>query len=160
MARNISLRDGDHHYAAEVADDGSVRVDGGDPVAATIGTGGTVRIGRAPVRTAYVAATGDARWVCLDGEVYRFEVDTQGRLRRRGAHRGSLSAPMPATVIRVLVKPGDTVKRGDTLIVLEAMKMELPVRANGNGVITGVRCREGELVQPGASLIEIDESEP
>ena len=42
---------------------------------------------------------------------------------------------MPATVRRVLVKEGDTVKRGDSLIILEAMKMELPVRAASAGVV-------------------------
>jgi 3-methylcrotonyl-CoA carboxylase alpha subunit len=66
----------------------------------------------------------------------------------------ALIAPMPATVIRVKVKPGDPVKKGDVLIVLEAMKMELPLRALGDGVVSAVRCREGELVQADATLVE------
>jgi biotin carboxyl carrier protein len=64
---------------------------------------------------------------------------------------------MPATVRRIAVAAGDTVRRGDTLIVLEAMKMELPIRATSDGVIESVSCREGELVQPGVPLIDIDE---
>ena len=67
---------------------------------------------------------------------------------------GTLTAPMPATVIKVHVKPGDAVKKGDIVVVLEAMKMELPLRALGNGVVSAVRCREGELVQADAALIE------
>jgi acetyl/propionyl-CoA carboxylase alpha subunit len=66
----------------------------------------------------------------------------------------NLIAPMPATVIKVRVKPGDAVKKGDVVVVLEAMKMELPIRALGDGVVSAVRCREGELVQADASLVE------
>ena len=64
-----------------------------------------------------------------------------------------LTAPMPATVIKVNVKAGDAVKKGDILIVLEAMKMELPLRALGDGIVADVRCREGELVQADAPLV-------
>ena len=61
---------------------------------------------------------------------------------------------MPATIIKVHVKPGDAVKKGDTVLVLEAMKMELPIRAAGDGVVATVCCHEGELVQADAVLIE------
>ncbi len=64
---------------------------------------------------------------------------------------------MPATVIKVMVGPGDAVKKGDVVIVLEAMKMELPLRALGDGVVAAVRCREGELVAADASLVEFVE---
>ena len=57
----------------------------------------------------------------------------------------------------MLVTVGDAVKRGDALVILEAMKMELPVRAGVAGSVRAVHCREGELVQPGLPLIEIDE---
>jgi 3-methylcrotonyl-CoA carboxylase alpha subunit len=66
----------------------------------------------------------------------------------------ALIAPMPATVIRVKVEPGAQVKKGDVLVVLEAMKMELPLRALGDGMVSAVRCREGELVQADATLVE------
>ena len=67
---------------------------------------------------------------------------------------GALTAPMPATVLKVQVEPGDAVKKGDIVVVLEAMKMELPLRALGDGVVSAVRCREGELVQADATLVE------
>jgi len=76
-----------------------------------------------------------------------------GKRRTSGA-AGTLTAPMPATIIKVHVKPGDAVKKGDTVLVLEAMKMELPIRATGDGVIASVRCKEGELVQADAVLVE------
>jgi acetyl-CoA carboxylase biotin carboxylase subunit len=75
--------------------------------------------------------------------------------RRASTSAGrDVTAPMPATVIKVNVKAGDTVKKGDVVVVLEAMKMELPLRASGDGVVSAVRCREGELVQADAPLIE------
>jgi len=78
--------------------------------------------------------------------------------RRSGSTAGkNLTAPMPATVIKLQVAPGDAVKKGDIVVVLEAMKMELPLRALGDAVVSAVCCREGELVQADATLIEFSE---
>jgi biotin carboxyl carrier protein len=115
-----------------------------------------VRVGTGRTRTAWTAVAGDVRWVFLDGEIFEFEVLKAGARRRAGAHHGSLAAPMPATVIRIQVAPGDIVTRGDTLIILEAMKMELPVRAPADGTVARVNCHPGDLVQPGVSLLEME----
>lgn len=109
----------------------------------------------APPRHAHAVASGDVRWVFVDGEVYEFEVQRPGR-RGASSHHASLSAPMPATVRRINVVAGARVSKGDTLLVLEAMKMELPVRAPEDGVVTAVSCKEGDLVQPGVPLLEIE----
>ena len=109
-------------------------------------------------RHAWSIADGDTRWVFIDGQVYEFEIQRQGR-RKTAAHQGSLSAPMPATVIRINVAAGDPVKKGDTLLVLEAMKMELPVRAPGDGTVESIACRPGELVQAGVTLIHLSSRE-
>ena len=63
---------------------------------------------------------------------------------------------MPATVRQVVVSPGARVQQGDVLLVLEAMKMELPIRAPGDGTVAAVKCRQGELVQAGQELIELE----
>ncbi len=83
--------------------------------------------------------------------------DTRAPRRAAGtdAHQ-SLTAPMPSTVRKVLVEPGSRVAKGDTLLVLEAMKMELPIRAGADAVVRAVHCREGQLVQPGATLVDLD----
>jgi acetyl/propionyl-CoA carboxylase alpha subunit len=111
------------------------------------------------VTRVYAVAAGGTTWVFHDGVTYEIVEDAQTR-SRGGAGPGSLTAPMPATVVHVKAAPGDIVKRGDILIVLEAMKMELPVRAPGDGRVTAVHCEAGQLVQPDTSLIEIGPLEP
>ena len=124
---------------------------------------GFLRIAGERGTTAWAVAADDVKWVFVDGRVFELvEVRPGDRARSTGlghhVHPGSLTAPMPATVRRVAVKVGDTVTRGDTLVILEAMKMELPVRAHATGTIRAVHCHEGELVQPGLILIEIGEA--
>jgi 3-methylcrotonyl-CoA carboxylase alpha subunit len=120
---------------------------------------GSLRIAGERSTTAWAVAADDVTWVFVDGRVFELvEVRPGDRVRTTAhGHQGSLTAPMPATVRRVAVKVGDTVTRGDTLVILEAMKMELPVRAPATGTIRAVHCHEGELVQPGLVLIEIGE---
>lgn len=104
----------------------------------------------------YAATAGETVWVFHDGVVHEIADPAPSRARARtSAGGGSLTSPMPATVVDVKVKVGDPVTRGDIVIVLEAMKMELPVRAPGDGQVTAVHCRPGELVQPDTVLIEI-----
>lgn len=106
-----------------------------------------------------VAVAGPAanRWVWIDGRVAEIEIQDEGRARPGiRTSRDELSSPMPATVIRVLVQPGARVSRRDTLVVLEAMKMEWPVRAPRDGVVTAVHCQNGELVQPGVNLLDLE----
>lgn len=142
MPAVIVLRHGETRYRCEVLPDGTVRIDEGDTAA--------------PLPRARVIAAGDVRWVFLDGETYQFQVE-RSRARKTAGHAASLSAPMPATVLRLNVAAGDRVRRGDTLIVLEAMKMELPVRSPSDAIVEAVHCREGDLVQPGASLIDLEQ---
>jgi 3-methylcrotonyl-CoA carboxylase alpha subunit len=69
---------------------------------------------------------------------------------------GSLATPLPGVVIRVAVRVGDRVRAGDTLVVLEAMKMEHAIRAPHDGVVRAVRYQAGERVPEGATLVELD----
>jgi biotin carboxyl carrier protein len=108
--------------------------------------------------TVYVAGPPADRWAFWNGTVFRADLTPQQAPSRgrRGAHAAQpLSAPMPATVIQVLIRVGDTVRKGDTVVLLEAMKMELPVRAPADAVVRAVRCRDGELVDADAVLVEL-----
>ena len=109
----------------------------------------------------FVAGETHDRWLFWNGHVFRrpFEraatAATPASGERHQSGRQSLSAPMPAKVLKVAVEPGASVHAGDTLVVLEAMKMELPVRADVDAVVSRVHCQVGELVQAGAVLVEL-----
>ena len=110
-------------------------------------------------RVGYAVASAQSCWVFLDGRVYVVEPSGPAgavRTRRRGDDHTALSAPMPATVVAIAVEAGQPVANGDVLIVLEAMKMELPIRAPRDGIVRTIACRPGELVQPGAQLLELE----
>jgi acetyl/propionyl-CoA carboxylase alpha subunit len=147
------LRDSRGDYHATIERDGRVTIDGTSLTATPLAPG-EFRIGE--TGHAWVCAAGDTRWVFLDGEVFEIEVHVEGRRRRPVSAHASLSAPMPATVVRVEVAPGTAVRHGDTLVILEAMKMELPIRATADGTVTAVHCKAGDLVQPGVPLIAIE----
>jgi 3-methylcrotonyl-CoA carboxylase alpha subunit len=100
----------------------------------------------------------NATWVFLDGRVFVIRMDEAQDSGARPHDDAALGAPMPATVVAINVAPGQEVKAGDALIVLEAMKMELAVTAPKDGRVRRVACRVGELVQPGVPLVEFDES--
>ena len=115
-----------------------------------------VHEGRADV--VYVAGPSSDRWAFWNGQVFRGDVSGNAKSVRRGAAAHgpqTLTAPMPATVLRVPVKAGDPVNKGDLVVLLEAMKMELPIRAMGDAVVAAVHCREGDLVEADSPLVEL-----
>lgn len=66
-----------------------------------------------------------------------------------------VTAPLPGTITEVKVKVGDTVKDGDTVVVLEAMKMQNNIEAEGSGTVTAVLVNKGDTVMEGDALITI-----
>ena len=66
-------------------------------------------------------------------------------------------AEMVANVWKVLVKEGDEVSEGDTLVILESMKMEIPVEATVGGTVSEVAVQEGGVVQEGDTIAVIDD---
>ncbi len=67
-----------------------------------------------------------------------------------------IRAEMAANVWKVVVAEGDTVQDGDTLLILESMKMEIPVVAEGGGAVTRLAATEGSVVQEGDLLAVLD----
>jgi 3-methylcrotonyl-CoA carboxylase alpha subunit len=108
-------------------------------------------------RLAYAIRSGSDTWVFLDGRVHVISTSSNaGRSSARQADEFALAAPMPATVAAVHVTPGQQVTRGDVLITLEAMKMELSIKAPRDGRVRAIACRIGDLVQPGVPLVEME----
>jgi biotin carboxyl carrier protein len=83
--------------------------------------------------------------------------DTAAREAGGGAEQSALTAPMPGTVIRVLVREGDEVQPRQPLVVLEAMKMETPVVSPYAAVVRAVHVSEGARVAGGELLVELEE---
>ena len=108
-------------------------------------------------RVAYAATDReDQVWVHLDGEVVLVPPARGPRVRGPVAPAGALEAPMPAQVLAVLAEVGSRVDAGTPLVVLEAMKMELPVKAPVAGRVQAVHCAVGDRVAPGRALVDLE----
>lgn len=72
------------------------------------------------------------------------------------ASSGSTVAPMPGTILKVCANVGDTVKAGDSIVVLEAMKMENDITAPKDGVVKTIAVTKGQTVAKGDVLFEVE----
>jgi biotin carboxyl carrier protein len=96
------------------------------------------------VRTRVVGAAGQKRW----------RAGAAGLGATGGAQR--ITAPMPGKIVKVLVRPGDTVSARQGVVVIEAMKMENELRASRDGQVKDVHVAEGDLVEAGRLLTVIE----
>jgi acetyl-CoA carboxylase biotin carboxyl carrier protein len=74
----------------------------------------------------------------------------------REARTADIVAEMVANVMTVTVAPGDAVTAGDTVILLESMKMEIPVLSEKSGTVAAVKVAAGDVVQEGDILVSLD----
>ena len=91
----------------------------------------------------------------FEGREYRL-VDASQRRRPAPTRAGDLHAPMAGKIIHILVQPGEHVKAGATLLILEAMKMEQQITAPQDGVVTRLLCRAGDQVTAGTELVVLE----
>ncbi|HEX2993876.1 MAG TPA: biotin/lipoyl-containing protein [Anaerolineales bacterium] len=110
--------------------------------------------------TAYVSSDNTKRWVTVNGQTF---VLTKSSGARRGGHghqhaAGELTAPMPGQVRAVNVNEGEMAAKGQTLLVLEAMKMEIRVQAPRDGTVKKLFVKQGQTVEREQVLVEIEES--
>ena len=138
----------------------SARLAGEDAARGAELIGGNVRaVLDGTVLDAAVIRDGAAFHVFVDGRAWR--LDLFDPLVAASAHEGTggrLTAPMPGKVTAVHVKPGDTVTRGQALLVVEAMKMEHTIHAPADGRVAEVRFRLGDQVSEGEVLIVVEEA--
>jgi len=106
---------------------------------------------------AYTAASAEQRFVQVNGQTYALNVVTAtGQRRRSAAASGDLTAQMPGQVRDVRVAVGDEVELGQTLVVMEAMKMEMRITAPRAARVKRVLVQTGEVVERGAVLVELE----
>ncbi len=106
--------------------------------------------------TTQVTWAGGALYLQAVGGTVAFDIVPRFAVPGAGAASGGLIAPMPGVVIDVRCAPGDQVETGQTLVVLEAMKMEHLVRAPADGVVADVRVAKGQHVENGALLVAFE----
>jgi biotin carboxyl carrier protein len=105
---------------------------------------------------ATIASDGSRRYVAFDADVFTFtKAEATERRKAKTAEEGNLTATMPGQVARVLVSAGDVVKRGQPLIVLEAMKMEMRIAAPADGQVVRLMVSAGQIVERGQRLLEL-----
>lgn len=125
------------------------------------------RTGEHELVTQFAGSHGTATVIPHGPKLHIFTPEAQYVLRRRGAEvegeetgagagSDALTSPMPATVIDVRVKPGDTVTEGQVCAVLESMKMEINIRAGRDGKIAAVNVGKGQAVEEGAVLVALE----
>ena len=102
---------------------------------------------------------GNSLELWLDGDVFIFErVERRARSDRETSVGGSdILALMPGTIKQILVAPGDSVERGQTVIIMESMKMELTIAAHRDGVVKRIPVEQGGQVEKGMRLLELED---
>ena len=137
------VEEGKHGYQVIVGgEQASLEVTDTEPGELRLRTGGREVV-------AHWAVNGSARWVHLNGRTWRLEALPVSRRRPAEAHSAEdeLRAPMPGQVRAVQAAAGAVVERGQTLIVLEAMKMELLIQAPRSGRVAEVLVSAGQTVE-------------
>jgi biotin carboxyl carrier protein len=158
VKKHVHLHDGEREWTVSIGED-HIEVGGLDGTfdVEPLGDGRFRLTEGAEARRAAAARSGSTVWVTIGGEVFEFHLGGLDEATGAAVQDADLlSPPMSATVVRVAVAEGDAVEAGALLVALEAMKMELPIRAPRDGTITAIHCAEGDLVQPGQALVEMD----
>ena len=111
--------------------------------------------------TAYVSSENAKRWVTINGQTFVLTKPAAGARKSGHGHHytaGELTAPMPGQVRAVNVNEGDVVTKGQTLMVLEAMKMEIRIQAPVDGVVSLIMVKQGQTVEREKILVKMEDS--
>ena len=109
------------------------------------------------VHRAVVVRQGPKLWIAIDGHTYELTAELPGRAAARGSHENFATSPMTGTVLEVAVDVGDCVEEGQTLFVVEAMKMEYAVRAPRDVTVASVKLAAGDKVSIDEPVITFEE---
>ena len=144
-ARRLLMQDGAHSVSLVPASDGAytLRMDGAE-------------------HRVFIAGTDDALFIHINGEVFELAVlDPLAVHARKAVGAAGLQsrAPMPGSVVAVPVAVGDAVQAGDTLVIIESMKLEVSLRAECAGTVSAVSCSVGATFDKDAVLVTLAAAE-
>ncbi len=108
-------------------------------------------------KSVYVSSDMAKRWVTIDGHTMMLTKTSGAKQGVRHDHAGGLIAPMPGQVRSVAVGVGDIVKKGQTLLTMEAMKMEIRIQALKDGTVKTLHVSQGQTVEREQILIEMED---
>ncbi|HUO71057.1 MAG TPA: biotin carboxylase N-terminal domain-containing protein [Solirubrobacteraceae bacterium] len=155
-------------WRRKLVDHGEVRVQAGqvsagervwDGVAMRLGADGAARVRIGGVERRYAFYVSDEE-ISIARDGHQLELHTaRSSFEGEGALIDSLQAPMPGTVLIVRVADGDTVAKGDVLLVLESMKMELSITAPHAGTVDGLHLKPGDRVARGQPVLAVHAEE-
>lgn len=153
-------------FTVIVADSGRISIDGvSDPIDVTNVAGNKYSVLLGATSHTLVAIREEDRFRLLaDGLEITATVETErtslvrayARTLDSGPHRMEIHAPMPALIVKVEVNVGDSVKPGQGLLVLEAMKMENELKSHVAGIVKEVRVKQGKAVEKGELLLILE----
>jgi 3-methylcrotonyl-CoA carboxylase alpha subunit len=109
----------------------------------------------------YISQQKDELALWVDGHSYSYSL-LNPEARRSGAGAGNvltdgeIKAPMPGTILKVLVQPGDAVEANQPLVLMESMKMEMTLSAPQAATVNAVHCAPNQLVDMGALLVKLE----
>lgn len=105
-----------------------------------------------------IAKEGDMRYIYYNGNAFKMKRIEKTALADEddSARDNIVKSPMPGKVLKVLVKEGESVSKGQHMMILEAMKMENVLEAPFDGEIVAINCQEGDQVMQGVVLIELE----
>jgi biotin carboxyl carrier protein len=104
----------------------------------------------------YVLLVNGRRFQVQISDHYERLIQQMGLNTGNSSKQDVIKAPMPGLVLQVAVEPGQTVQKGDTLLILEAMKMENVIKAAHEGTVKTVKVSKGNAVEKGQVLVEMD----
>lgn len=105
---------------------------------------------------AHVSSDMAKRWVTINGQTLMLTKTSGAKQGVRHDHAGGLIAPMPGQIRSVSVSVGEAVKKGQTLLTMEAMKMEIRIQALKDGVVKSVSVTQGQTVEREQILVEVE----
>ena len=105
----------------------------------------------------YVQRDHNSLWIHFQGKTILWEKkkDLQKIKKQKEKSSGRILASIPGRIQKLFVKKGDKVKKGQNLLSLSAMKIEYGFKAEGDGLVTDIFCKEGESVEAGKELVKI-----
>ncbi len=96
------------------------------------------------------------KFVFVEGDVFKVRnIELTGAKKNKKKDEGNLNSPISGKVVNIKVKGGDKVKKGDVLMIIEAMKMEYLIRAPYNGKVKKVNFKEKDQIEIGQNTVEI-----